>query len=263
VQAFEFGLAQANHTQSLVSSQVIDGVITLLFLLPESEVLLEELDDALGVTEVVLLELVDLVESLLESGISEFASLGVILEDLVVEDGEVEGESELDGVAGGKINSIGFLVGDLGLTLNFVELSILGVLGNVAVVVTDHLDEESLGLISAVAVEDAVLDDINDLLAVVDELSLDLGLVGEEIIVELGVLRVLLDGGNSAACGTLGRNEVLESDRKKVTLVRVDGATLDNEDFLKEINHVFEAFSLLGDTGQENFLFDVCHLKVL
>ena len=54
-------------------------VVTLLFLLPEGEVLLEELDDALGVTEVILLELIDLVKSLLERVVGELASLGVIL----------------------------------------------------------------------------------------------------------------------------------------------------------------------------------------
>ena len=85
-------------------------VVTFLFLLPEGEVLLEEFDDALGVTEVVFLELIDLIKSLLESIIGELTGLGVILEDFVVEDGEVEGKTELDRVAGGKFNLVGFLV---------------------------------------------------------------------------------------------------------------------------------------------------------
>ena len=61
-------------------------VVTFLFLLPKGEVLLEEFDDALGVTEVVFLELIDLVECLLESVVGEFAGLGVILEHFIVED---------------------------------------------------------------------------------------------------------------------------------------------------------------------------------
>ena len=64
-------------------------VVTLFFLLPEGEVLLEELDDALCVTEVVLFKLVDLIESLLEGRIGELTCAGVVLEHLVVENGVV------------------------------------------------------------------------------------------------------------------------------------------------------------------------------
>ena len=197
----------------------------------------------------------------MESVVGEFAGLGVILEDFVVEDREVESESELDGVAGGKIDAVGLFVGFLGLFLDFFKLLVLGVLGDVAVVVTNHLDEEGLGLIGAVAVEDAAVDHVNDLLAVTHKLFLDLLLVGKKGGVELRVLGVLLDGGNSAASSSLSGDEVLESDRQKVSLIGVNGATLDNEDFLEEVNHVFEALSLLGDTGEEYLLFNVSHLK--
>jgi len=130
----------------LICSQVIDRVIALLFLLPEGEVLLEELDNALGITEVVLLELVNLVESGLESEVSELAGLLVVLHDLVVEHGEVEGEAELDGVAWGQGDLIGLVVSFKSFLLNFFHKVALCVLSDVAVVVTDHLDEESLGL---------------------------------------------------------------------------------------------------------------------
>ena len=43
----------------------------------------------------------------------------MILEDFVVEDREVESESELDGVAGGKIDAVGLFVGFLSLFLDF------------------------------------------------------------------------------------------------------------------------------------------------
>ena len=70
------------------TSQVVDLVVIFL-LFPESQVLLEELDDALGVTEVILLELIDLVQSVLQGGVCELTGLGVVLQHLVVEDAEV------------------------------------------------------------------------------------------------------------------------------------------------------------------------------
>ena len=92
------------------SSEVINLVLLLVFLFPESEVLLEELNDALSITEVVLLELINLVKSFLESLVSKLTSSLVVLHHLVVEDGEVERETELDWVARRKRDLVGFLV---------------------------------------------------------------------------------------------------------------------------------------------------------
>ena len=231
-------------------------VVVLFFILPEGEILLEQLNDALSVAEVILLKLIDLIEGLLESGVSELTCASVVLENLVVEDGVVEGESELDGVAGGKIDGVSLLVGLLSLLLDILELSLLGVLGDVTIVVTYHLDEEGLGLVGAFGAEHAVVDHVDDLLAVSGELGLNLALVGEKCRVEFGVLGVLLDGGDGAACGAFAADQVLEGNGKEVALVGVDGASLDNEDFLKEIYHVFEAFGLLSDSSKENLFFD-------
>ena len=238
-------------------SQVIDLIVALLLFFPEGEVLLEQLDDALGVAEVVLLQLVDLVEGLLERAVGELASLGVVLQHLVVEDGEVEGQAEFDWVASRQIDSISLFVGSLSLALDLLELGVLGILGNVAVVVADHLDEESLGFIGAVAGEDARLDHVDNFLAVVHQLVLDLALVLEKCAVELGVLGVLFDGRDCAASGAFARDEVLESDGQKVALVGVDGATLGGEDFVEEVDHVLKALSLLGDSSEENLFFNV------
>ena len=232
-------------------------VVTFLFLLPEGEVLLEEFDDALGVTEVVFLELIDLIKSLLESVIGELTGLGVILEDFVVEDGEVEGKTELDRVASWKVDGVSLFISLLSLTLDFLKLDLLGVLSDVSVVVTDHLDEESLGLLSAVSVQDTGVDHINDLLAVLHELLLDLLLVGEESSVELAVLGVLLDGRDGTAGSAFARDKVLEGDGEEVALVGVDGAALDNKDLLEEVDHVLKSLSLLSNTGKEYLFFDV------
>ena len=109
----------------------------------------------------------------------------MILEHFVVEHGEVESEAELNRVAGGKVDSVSLLISLLGLLLDRLKKFVLGVLSNVAVVISYHLDEECFGLLRAVGVKDAVVDHIDDLLAVTLELALDLSLVGEESCVEL------------------------------------------------------------------------------
>ena len=70
-------------------SKIFDLLVFAFFLLPEGEVFLEELDDALGIAEVVLLKLVDLVEGSLKGVVSKLAGLGVVLKHLIVEYGVV------------------------------------------------------------------------------------------------------------------------------------------------------------------------------
>ena len=77
----------------------------------------------------------------------------MVLHDFIVEDGEVECEAKLDGVARRKRDLVSFIVGFKGFGLNLFELITLGVFSNVAVVVTDHLDEESPCLVCAIFFE--------------------------------------------------------------------------------------------------------------
>jgi len=180
----------------------------------------------------------------------------VVLEDLVVEDGEVKGETELDGVARGEGDLVGFSVGLESGLFDFLHEGTLGVLGDVAVVVTDHLDEEGLGLTVASLGEDLDVNEVDDALAVLGKLVLDVGLVSSESSGVLGVLGVLLNGGNSAARGSLGGDEVLEGDGEQVALVGGDLGTLGVENLGEEVDHVFEALGLLGDAGKENVFFN-------
>ena len=185
------------------SSQVVDllGAVVLFFL-PESQVLLQEFDDGLGIAEVILLELVNLVESLLKSGVGERASSGVVLEHFVVKDRVVESQAQLDWVAGGEVDGSSSLIELLGLVLNLLKDGILGILSNVAVIVTDHLDKEGLGIRSARLGQHLGLNHLNNASAVSSELVLNSGLVGAESSVELAVLGVLFDGTDGSAGGT-------------------------------------------------------------
>ena len=105
----------------LASSKVFNVVITFFFL-PESKVLLEELNNALSISEGLLIDFVDFVHGVLKGAFSELACLLAVLHNFVVENGEVEGESELDRIACWKIsaNGVSLLVageGDLSCLL--------------------------------------------------------------------------------------------------------------------------------------------------
>ncbi len=118
----------------------------------------------------------------------------MILKHFVVENREVEGKTELDGVASGKVDGVCLFVCFFGLVLDIFELLIFSVLSNVAIVVTDHLHEESLGLIAAFLFKHICLDHSDNLIAVAHQLFFNFGLVFKESSIELRVLRVLLNG---------------------------------------------------------------------
>jgi len=103
------------------------------------------------------------------------------------------------------------------------------------------------------------VDHVDDALAIVAELLLDACLVLGKGIGELGVLGVLLNGGNSSAGGALGADEVLEGNGEEVALVGGDIGTLLLHDLLELVNHVLEALGLFGNAGKENVFFNVRH----
>ena len=76
-----------------------------------------------------------------------------------------------------------------------LKLFALCSLCNIAVVVTDHLDEEGLGFTVACLGKDLLVDHVNNTLAVTSELVLNLVLVGGKSSSVLGVLGVLLNCG--------------------------------------------------------------------
>ena len=72
----------------------------LFFLLPKREIFLKKLNDGLGISESFLVNVIDLLESLSEGLLSKFARLLVVVHHFIVEDGEIEGKTKSNRIAG-------------------------------------------------------------------------------------------------------------------------------------------------------------------
>ena len=76
----------------IVCSEVLDGVL-LLFFLPEGEVLLEEFNDRLGVSESLLINVIDFLKSIRQGLLTKLTGLLVVVHHFVMEHGEVESQT--------------------------------------------------------------------------------------------------------------------------------------------------------------------------
>ena len=94
-----------------------------------------------------------------------------------MKDREVQGKAELDGVARRESDIVSLVIGLERILLHLLEVGSFCVFSDVAVVVSDHLDEESLRLAVARLGKHMVLDHVDDTLAVALEFGLDAGLV--------------------------------------------------------------------------------------
>lgn len=72
-----------NKIVASLSSEVLDIVSVLL--LPKGKVLLEKLDNGFGISEGLFIDIIDFLKSLGQSLFSDFASLGLIVHHLIVE----------------------------------------------------------------------------------------------------------------------------------------------------------------------------------
>ena len=194
-------------------SQVFNGVL-LFFFLPQRQVLLEEFDDRLSISESLFINIINLLEGLGQGLLTKLTGFLVVVHHLVVEHREVKGQSKSDWVAGieALASSLCVVVVLEGSVLNSLELISLGVFSNVSVVVTHHLLEEGLGLISRCNSEAGILDVLHDLVALVEKLLLNLLLVLLESTAVLGILGVLLNGRDGPDGSSLGSDLVLEAD---------------------------------------------------
>ena len=174
-----------------------------------------------------------------------------------MEHGEVQGKTKSDWVAGIQTLRGGGseLVILKGAILDSVKLATLGTLGNVSVVITDHLIEEGLGLISGGNFHAGALDGLDNGNALVVELLLNLFLVVGKTAVELGVLGVLLNCGDSSNGSSLGADLVLESDGKQVSLLSGEVLVFGLDNHLEVLDHVVKSLSLFSHSSHENIFF--------
>lgn len=153
------------------------------------------------------------------------ASLVGGVQDFVVEDGEVQGKTETDGVGRGEVS-----LGDLGGSLVSLERVIGGTLaavtdgelGKVTVVVTLHLVVEDLGLAGLGRLDEVVVENLQDVVTDLGQLSLDLlAVLLDQSDLTLVTLRLLLllNGGDNSPGRTAGTDDVLVSDGQKIPLL--------------------------------------------
>jgi hypothetical protein len=168
------------------SSEVLDGVLLLLFF-PERQVLLEELNDGLGISEGLFVDIVNLLESIRQSLLTELTGRLVVVHNLVMEDGEVESETQSDWVA--SVQTLRSLGSELivleSSVLNGLKVFARGAFSNISVVVSDHLVEEGFGLISGGNLHASALDGVYDSKTLIVQFLLNLLLVFGEGTVEL------------------------------------------------------------------------------
>ncbi len=146
-----------------------------------------------------------------------------------------------------------------------------GELGEVAVVVTlpvvrlahvdltsekadAHLVVEDLGLAGGGVGDQGLVEDVEDILADLLQLALNLVAVladGADVLVGALGLLLLLDGRDDAPAGTAGADDVLVGDREQVALVDGELAA-ELGDLLHVGDHLIVALGLLAQAGEES-----------
>ena len=226
---------------------------------PEGQVIADELHDGGGILVVLLLDLLDVSNGVVEGLLGELASLLGIVADFIIENGEVEGQSESDGVGGLEVRSGNLLrvvVGIEGIVGGSLVLGVGGVLSNVSVVVASHLlvEDQGLGVVLG-GRNELLVQEPDDLVADFVKLSLNLLLVFSEQADVGGSLGFLLglDGRENAPGGSASSDGVFVGNAEKVALFNVK-LVVTPDDFLHVLEHVVEALSLFANAGH----VDVC-----
>jgi hypothetical protein len=207
---------------------------------PTYEVVSQQLHDECRILVRLFTKGIKLRDGIIESLLGKVASLIRRVEDLVVKDGEVEGETKADGVGGGEIGLSDFgssLVSLERLVCRLLALVGSGELSEIAVVVALptnaissifmpgvmclHLVIEDFRLAGLSRSDQVLVEHFEDIFADLSELGLDLGAV---LVDELDLGRVsfrfflLLYRGDDSPRSTTSTDDVLVGDGEEVSL---------------------------------------------
>ena len=185
---------------------------------PQSEVITEKLHDEGRVLVGFFVEGIELGNSVVEGLLGDRAGLVGSIEDLVVEDGEVEGKTKTDRVRRRKVglgDSTGGLVSIQSGSSGFLSCVSGLEFGEVSVVVTLHLVVENLGFLGGGVRDKGFFDDAEDIVTDFDEFGFDLGLVVLDDF-HLAAIALLFDAGNDAPRCSSGSDNVLVSNAQQV-----------------------------------------------
>lgn len=110
---------------------------------------------------------------------------------------------------------------------------------------------EDLGLAGGGVGDERVVQDVQDILADILKLGLDLVAVvtdGSNVLIGALSLLLLLDGGDDSPRGTAGADNVLVGNGQQVALI--DGElTTELGDLLHVVDHLIVSLSLLAEAG--------------
>jgi hypothetical protein len=261
---FDF-LTYRSHNTSFEGSEnllvslilgILRAIIPIVGLVgcPQSKVISQELHDKSGVLVRFLVQCVELGNGIIESLLRNLASLVRRIENLVVEDREVEGQSQSDRMRWWKIrggNSTGSLVGIEGGSARLLADITSLELREITVVVSLHFVVEDLGLLGSGVGDQRLLDDSENVIADLNKFSLNLGLVVLDDGHLVGV-SLLFDGSHDSPRSTAGPDHVLVGDREQVALLDgqllwLTGNILHVGDHFIESLGLFSQFSYEGD----------------
>jgi len=230
------------------------------------QVVSQQLHDECGILVAFLAESIKLGNSIIEGLLSKVASLVGGVEDLIVEDGEVQGETESDWVSRSEIglgNLSRSLVCLQGLVGRFLSLVGGGEFGEVTMIITlpvealalvlcarertrscSHLVIENLGFASLSRSNQMLVKDLKDVFADLAELLFDrLAVLLDEFDLSLIAFRffLLLDGCDDSPGGTTSTNDVLVGNRQKISLFYREFLICRSND-LHVLNHFYDRY---------------------
>jgi len=197
--------------------------------------------------------------SIIESLLGQVAGLGWLIQDFVVEDGEVKGKTESDWVGGLEVlvgDVRGLLVGIEGTGRDGLVAITSCVFGHVSVVVALHLQVEDLSFRVGGGGNEDVVEELEDVLAESFKFFFDLLLQCSEeweILRSLGLF-LLLNGADGSPGSSSGSNGVLESNGEEVSLFNAEFLA-EAGNLLHVVKHVFESFGLLRELGEVDEFF--------